>query len=220
MTPTEAYIRRLTELKEGERSLLRRHLGKPLHESLAGFDLFTGLWWPLREKDRRAPSRETSWLVAKLLCARPIPHIRDAKPNEKKPRLHQHGLAAILGRIERREHSGDYDQKRFRDRFDALLCATLDTIEPRLDWALGMVRAAVGGGREAGLDWAHLLDDLWQWERFEKRYLSEDDRDADVRDIRDEWAAHYLNQPDTESSPTETTQADDVPATQIQPTNP
>lgn len=220
MTPTEAFISKLENLGDGERLLLRRHLGKPLHESLAGFDLFTGLWWPLREKDRRAPSRETSWLVAKLFCARPIPHIRDAKPNEKKPRLHQHRLATILGRIERREHSGDHDQKRFRDRFDALLCSTLDTIEPRLDRALGVARAAHGKNKSdvPGLDWAQLLDDLWQWERFEKRYLSEDDRDADVYDIRDEWAKHYLNQPDDETPSKEGAPAVQAPVTQI--TNP
>ncbi|MCC6149836.1 MAG: type I-E CRISPR-associated protein Cse2/CasB [Planctomycetes bacterium] len=210
MTSTEAFINKLENLKAGERSLLRRHLGKPLHQSLAGFDLFTGLWWPLREKDQRAPSRETSWLVAKLFCARPIPHKRREHRHDPAPRL-----ATILGRIERRDHGGNQDLERFRNRFDALLCATLDTIEPHLDWALGVVRAAVGKKQEQGLDWAQLLDDLWQWERFEKRYLSEDDREADVRDIRDEWAEHYLNQRDDTAQEAEAT-----PAAQAQTINP
>ncbi|MCZ7649508.1 MAG: type I-E CRISPR-associated protein Cse2/CasB [Planctomycetota bacterium] len=189
MSLTEEFIRKLESLKEGERSLLRRHLGKPLHESLAGFDLFTGLWWPLRERAQNAPSRETSWLVAKLFCARSIPHKRRQSNDDA-----THRLATILGRIERREHSGEYEQKRFRDRFDALLCATLDTIEPHLDRTLGLVRVAHGKNKMLvpGLDWAQLLDDLWQWERFEKRWLNEDDREADIRDIRDEWAEHYL----------------------------
>lgn len=209
MTPTEAFISKLENLKDGERSLLRRHLGQPLHKSLAGFDLFTGLWWPLREKDPRAPSRDTSWLVAKLFCARPIPHRRRDHRDDR-----AFNLATILGYIERRDHSDDYDQKRFRDRFDALLCAALDTIEPQLDWALGVVRAAHGKGQVPGLDWAQLLDDLWQWERFEKRYLSEDDREADVYDIRDEWAMHYLGAPDRTSSAPEATQAQEAAVTQ------
>lgn len=212
MTPTENFINKLEHLGDGERSLLRRHLGKPLHGSLAGFDLFTGLWWPLREKDQRAPSRETSWLVAKLFCARPIPHIRDPQPDKKKPRLHQHRLATLLGRLE--PPYNDPNHKRFRDRFDALLCATLDTIEPHLDWALGVLRRQMGKGFLQALDWAQLLDDLWQWERFEKRYLSEDDREADVRDIRDEWAEHYLNQSDQEPPATEVTQAEEMPVAQ------
>ncbi|MBX3458584.1 MAG: type I-E CRISPR-associated protein Cse2/CasB [Planctomycetes bacterium] len=210
MTLTEAFIRNLVDLKDGERSLLRRHSGKPLHESLAGFDLFTGLWWPLREKDRRAPSRETSWLIAKLFCARPIPHKRRADKLDCASRL-----ATLLGRVERHEYGRDKDSyKRFRARFDALLCATLDTIEPHLDWALGVVRAAHGKGQVSGLDWAQLLDDLWQWERFEKRYLSEDDREADVHDIRDEWAKHYLNQADDENPVTNVARMEEAPAAQ------
>lgn len=216
MTPTEAFISKLENLGDGERSLMRRHLGKPLHQSLAGFDLFTGLWWPLREKDQRAPSRETCWLVAKLFCARPVPHKRRTDKHD-----HAFCLATLLGRIERHDYGRDEaNYRRFRDRFDALLCATMDTLEPRLDWALGVLRAAHGRGQLSGLDWAQLLDDLWQWERFEKRYLSEDDRKADVRDIRDEWAAQYLNQRDDKASALGTTQADEATVTRNQTTNP
>jgi CRISPR type I-E-associated protein CasB/Cse2 len=214
MTPTEAFISKLENLGDGERSLMRRHLGKPLHETLAGFDLFTGLWWPLREKDQRAPGRDTSWLVAKLFCARPVPHKRGTHKHDRAFRL-----ATLLGRVERHEYGREEDSyNRFRARFDALLCSTLATIEPHLDWALGIVRAAHGKGQVPGLDWAQLLDDLWQWERFEKRYLSEDDRDADVYDIRDEWAKHYLNQPDDETPSKEGAPAVQAPVTQI--TNP
>lgn len=203
MTPTETFITRLENLGQGERSLLRRHLGKPLHESLAGFDLFTDLWWPLREKDQRAPSRETSWLVAKIFCARPIPHKRRAHEHDRAFRL-----ATLLGRVERHEYGREEDSYNgFRARFDALLCSTLGTIEPHLDWALGVVRGQVGKGQFQALDWAQLLDDLWQWERFEKRYLSDDDRDAAVYDIRDEWAKHYLVLQSDKTPATEAAQA-------------
>lgn len=113
-------------------------------------------------------------------------------------------LAAILGRIERLGKRDDKDRERFRARVDALLCATLDTIEPHLDWALGEVHRAVGKGHASSLDWVQLLDDLWQWERFEMRYLAEDDREEGIRDIRDEWAKHYLNAASPRNSSTAT----------------
>jgi len=188
MSLTEDFIRKLGDLKDGERSLLRRHLGKPLHASLPGFDLFTGLWWPLREKSQNAPSRETSWLAAKLFCARPIPHKRRKGKEDTEFRL-----ATLLGCLEPRQSTNENGHKRFRDRFDALLCASLAEIEPHLDCALGEIRRAVDQGKVSGLDWAQLLDDLWEWERFEKRWLNEDDREAEVRDIRDEWAKQYLD---------------------------
>jgi hypothetical protein len=49
MSQTAEYVRRLSNLQEGQRSQLRRVAGQPLDATLQGFDLFTGLWWPLRE---------------------------------------------------------------------------------------------------------------------------------------------------------------------------
>jgi CRISPR type I-E-associated protein CasB/Cse2 len=171
MSPTDTFVRKLQALKEGELSVLRAHAGKPLDETLPGFDLFTGLWWPLRQKSPKAPSREASWLVAKLFGAFPVKHSR---PEEE----HQHPtLAKILGRI---EPCDDYGSRRFRARFDALLCSSLSSLEPQLRWALSQVDAAVTRGRVPGLDWVELLDDLWKW-----------DRGGD-RDIREQWADQYL----------------------------
>ena len=48
MTATEQFIGVLTDLKTGELGLLRVHAGQGLDESVVGFDLFSGLWWPLR----------------------------------------------------------------------------------------------------------------------------------------------------------------------------
>ncbi len=67
-------------LKEGERSKLRGLAGQPLDHTLPGFDLFTGIWWPLRKKNKAAPRRETSWLLAKLFGAFPE-HLKSMSTN-------------------------------------------------------------------------------------------------------------------------------------------
>ena len=73
MTATESYIAVLTSLKAGDLGLLRKHAGQGLDETVDGFDLFAGLWWPLRQRNQRAPRREVAWLVAKLYAFCPIP---------------------------------------------------------------------------------------------------------------------------------------------------
>lgn len=169
MSQTAAFIRQLENLKEGERSRLRRLAGQPLDRTLHGFDLFTGLWWPLRYESQAAPRRETSWLVAKLYGAFPIPHAQGQT------------LASLLGRLEPRE---EHDQQRFRCRFDALLCSPLPVLEPHLRWALALLADAAVRGTFPGIDWVRLLDDLSIWDRGEAHR-----RDCDIRDI---WAEDYL----------------------------
>src|SRR5262249_26684176 len=134
MTPTEEFIAKLEALKEGERSRLRQLAGKPLDETLAGFDLFTGLWWPLRQRSPRAPRRETGWLVAKLYGGFPVPHVC---PEQLGPRP---TLAWLLGQL---EPSDEHGMPRFRRRFDALLCSSLSSLEPHLRWALSVIADAV-----------------------------------------------------------------------------
>jgi hypothetical protein len=63
VSATEQYIDVLTRLKTGELGLLRTHAGQGLDESVDGFDLFSGLWWPLRRKNERAPRRPVAWLI-------------------------------------------------------------------------------------------------------------------------------------------------------------
>lgn len=180
MSQTAEYIKRLSDLQEGERSRLRGLAGRPLDETLHGFDLFTGLWWPLRAKSPATPRREPSWLVAKLFGAFRVPHIRSdsgAGPS----------LPEVLGRCEPRDKVG---RKRFRRRFDALLCSSLSSLEPHLRWAIGEVAKAIAGraphARDVqGLDWAKLLDDLSIWDRGTEHRLG--------RDVRDIWAESYLN---------------------------
>ena len=187
MSQAAEYVKRLSDLREGERSRLRRLAGRPLDATPRGFDLFTGLWWPLRAKSPATPRREPSWLVAKLFGSFRIPHIRPdsgAGPS----------LPEVLGR---REPHDDNDRKRFQTRFDALLCSSLSSLEPHLRWALGEVARVVAEPvprtRDVkGIDWAQLLDDLSIWDRGGKSRRG--------RDVRDIWAETYLNAADSTDS--------------------
>lgn len=171
MSQAQEFVRKLESMKEGERSQLRRLAGHPVHRSLDGFDLFTGLWWPLRQKNKAATRRETSWLVTKLFCAFPLPHVEGNGGS----------LAMLLGAFEPTE---EQVQRRYRARFDALLQADLSDVEPHLHWALRIVADAVEKKRCPGLTWAQLLDDLSIWDRGDEHRLR--------RDIRDIWAEEYL----------------------------
>lgn len=148
MSATEEYIRILTHLKSGELGLLRTHAGQGLDQTVDGFDLFTGLWWPLRQKNERAPRREVAWLIAKLYAFRAIPQSEDP-------------LACQLRRCQPNRNS---DTERFLQRFDRMLVLPLSQIEPALRWALDVL--ASGG---LGVNWVELTNDLSTWERESTR---------------------------------------------------
>jgi len=145
VTATEQYVEALTRLKSGGLALLRTHARQGLDETVDGFDLFAGLWWPLRQKNERAPRREVAWLIAKLYAACPIPHSRGD---------------TLARQLKRCQPNKDPARARFRQRFDRLLVLPLDKIEPALQWALDLVAS---GTRK--LDWVRLTDDLSIWER-------------------------------------------------------
>lgn len=144
MTATEQYLNVLTNLKTGELGLLRTHAGQYLDETVDGFDLFTGLWWPLRAKSAGAPHREVAWLIAKLYAVRPIEH----SPGET--------LACQLRRCQPNEEKA---RDRFRQKFDEMLTLPLVKIEPALRWALDLIAS-----KGMKLDWVKLTDDLSIWE--------------------------------------------------------
>ena len=145
MNPTEEYIDVLTRLKTGELGLLRTHAGQALDETVDGFDLFAGLWWPLRQGSQWAPRREVAWLIAKLYAFCPSPH----SPGD--------ALARQLRFCEPNEQG---QKERFRQKLDELLTLPLDRIEPALQWALDRLAES---GRH--LDWVKLTNDLSIWER-------------------------------------------------------
>lgn len=145
MTPTEQFIETLASLKAGDLGRLRNLADLSLDESVDGFDLFAGLWWPLRQKNQRAPRREVAWLVAKLYAVCPLAQACDKT------------LARQLGRV-RFSDKGAWD--RHQQRFDELLLLPLSAIEPALRWGLTLV---ADNGKE--LDWVQLTDELSAWER-------------------------------------------------------
>jgi CRISPR type I-E-associated protein CasB/Cse2 len=145
VTATEQYVDVLTHLKSGELGLLREHAGRGLDESVDGFDLFAGLWWPLRERNQRAPRRAVAWLMAKLYAFRPIEHA----PGRT--------LASQLARC---RHSRDLQQDPVARRFDRMLTMSIDQIEPALQWALELLAS-----NDLKLDWVQLTDDLSVWGR-------------------------------------------------------
>lgn len=149
MTPTEQYINVLRHLKAGELSVLRRYLGRGLDASVEAFDLFAGLWWPLRRKYPPPPQREVAWLVAKLYTSRPIDHSSG------------HTIARQLARL--REHPVPAKDPVAR-RLDRMLALPLNKIEPALRWALDLIAS-----KHLKLDWVELTDDLRFWERESKR---------------------------------------------------
>ncbi|MGA7700543.1 MAG: hypothetical protein WCB27_13105 [Thermoguttaceae bacterium] len=118
MTATEQFIGTLQSLKSGDLGRLRKHAGLPLDESVDGFDLFSGLWWPLREKSQRAPRREVAWLIAKLFAFCQMPQCDGAT------------LSVRLGRTR------PADQRtalRWQQKFDRLLVLPLGQILQRFE---------------------------------------------------------------------------------------
>ena len=149
MTSTEQYVKVLTQMKSGELGLLRKHAGRGLDESVEGFDLFTGLWWPLRERNQRAPRRAVAWLVAKLYAFRPI-----------EPAIGP----TLAWQLARCRANNDPEDDPVTRRFDRMLTLPLPKIEPSLRWALDLIAE-----KGLKLDWVQLTDDLSLWERESKR---------------------------------------------------
>lgn len=149
MTPTEQYISTLTHLKAGAMALLRRHAMQRLDQSVDGFDLFAGLWWPLRQRRENTPRREVAWLVAKLYALNPIPPEKGA---------------SLPRRLRRCVPSGEGEAARFRERFDRLLISPLERVEPELRWALAQLAA-----KGSSVDWVALTNQLSLWERQSTR---------------------------------------------------
>ena len=150
MTATEQYIHVLETLKAGDRKLLRMHAGQGLDRSTRGFDLFAGLWWPLRQNNPKVPRREVAWLVAKLFAVYPVPHFPDE---------------TLASQLKKCQPTRMPDHHRFAQRFDRMLVLSLNQIEPALQWALKCIDELAC----PRLDWVRLTDELSIWERDSTR---------------------------------------------------
>lgn len=149
MSPTEQYINVLTNLKAGELGLLRTHALQGIDGTVEGFDLFTGLWWPLRQKNQKSPRREVAWLIAKIYASRPIEHSQGDL------------FARQIGQCRPAENKA---RKRFQQKFDRMLTLPLEKIEPALRWAVDVLAS-----QRLRNDWVKLTDDLSIWERESTR---------------------------------------------------
>jgi hypothetical protein len=146
-TGTELFIKLLSDLKEGDLGILRSHAGLDLDESLQGFDMFTGIWWPLRQKGW-APKRRVSWLITKLYGQYPFIHQRG------------YNLAKQLSLCTPNKYD---DRIRFQTRFDHILLSQFSQLESHLCWALGTIKKHFAG--EIKFDWVQLTNDLSKWDK-------------------------------------------------------
>jgi CRISPR type I-E-associated protein CasB/Cse2 len=152
MSQTGDFLARLANDRvctPGARARLRTLAGEGLDEDTSGFDIFTGLWWPVRKRGPRGPRREVAWLVSKLFAACPVPD----GPG--------HTLASQLAKCRPRDA---VDRKRFTQRFDRMLMLPVSSIEYGLRWALDVIAS-----HNLSLDWVKLTDDLSFWERESTR---------------------------------------------------
>jgi len=114
-----------------------------MHDCIEAFDLFTGLWWPLR-RGPRVPGREASWLVAKLFPWNPST-------------VEGGSLGDVLGQTAPRRRE---DLLRERRRIDSLLRAQGRPLEACLRQAVCRLNRA-----GVALDWVQVLQDLTLWDR-------------------------------------------------------
>ena len=134
-------------LKSGDLSLIRTLQNKTLDESLEGFDIFTSLWWPLREKNQRAPRREPAWLIAKLFASCPLKHANGMS------------LPKLLGKLaneQRRANSEPISE----NLFERIINLPFDMLEPELKKALMQISR-----KYESIDWVHLIETVSIWDR-------------------------------------------------------
>jgi len=170
MGATADYITNLSNLKSGDLGRLRQLSGLDLDETVDGFDLFAGLWWPLRQKNKNAPNRRVAWLIAKLYAFCP---------------LEQAEGCYFVSQLRRCEPYEIKSRERFRKKFDELLLSPLENLEPYLQWALKEIASL----KEPRLDWIKLTDDLSIWEKGEYHSYKKDIRQKDIRLF---WTEKYL----------------------------
>ena len=145
MTATEQYVEGLTRLKSGDLGRLRTHAGQGLDETVDGFDLFAGLWWPLRKQSERAPRREVAWLIAKVYAFCPIPH----SPGD-----------TIARQLRKCQPTSGSARERFPQRFDDMLglpLANLDSVFDDLGQLLASSSASAPAAKPDPLPRAQYL---------------------------------------------------------------
>ena len=168
---TRKFIDRLTSLKDGELGLLRSHSGLNIDKSLQGFDMFTGIWWYLRQQGW-APKRRVAWLIIKLYAQFPLKQDEQVLQVKQIKQESKFTLAKHL----RYCAPKDFDDRiRFQSRVDRILLSEFTQLEPHLFWALSTIRQNNTG--EIKFDWVKLTNDLSRWDN----------------DTKKKWAKEFLN---------------------------
>lgn len=144
MSPTEQFIYSLSEMKDGEKNRFRLAAGTRPDQSTEAFDLFTGIWWPLRQKYQNAPKRETAWVVCSLFSLFSVPHCEGK---------------TIARQLAQLEPLSEREKNRYRVKVNEILNSTISSIPDRLRWALGLLSA-----HQKEIDWVRLTNDLSIWE--------------------------------------------------------
>jgi CRISPR type I-E-associated protein CasB/Cse2 len=146
MNGSQFFVDALEHLNPTSLSLLRRSTGQSLAESVPAFDLFTAIFWPLRER-YRGLSRQACWRVATLYSWHPQPFGTD-------------DLGLGLGRLVPFGYR-DVDvreRKRQRRWFEALLTSDGAGLDAVLKHAVGRLAR-----HRIPIDWRQLLEDLTVW---------------------------------------------------------
>ncbi|MGC8840676.1 MAG: type I-E CRISPR-associated protein Cse1/CasA [Candidatus Sumerlaeaceae bacterium] len=165
-----SFIGRLAEnpgLKAGNLALLRTLATRNLSSDLQAYDLFTGLYWPIRQRSPRAPRRVDAWLVAKLYARFPW------SPSTEE----QDAFPAHLRQLWRLGAANEMFRRYIRRRFDALFASGHGEREANLSSIFSCLQKAfrsqparkvahpVLPGSRLPLDWARLLDELRDWDQ-------------------------------------------------------
>ena len=143
-----AFISQLFVLSAGDKTRLRAMLGRnPCWDVQAG-DLFTGIFWPLRQKKLGRLERESCWIVATLFAFNELPGGERAGMD----------IGAVTGHVKSWGFRNDHEKKRAERRFKNLL--QMDRAQLALPLAV-LIR--ILRKRNVPVDWTRLLTDLTEW---------------------------------------------------------
>lgn len=165
MTPTEQFIQTLAGMKSGEKTRFRLSVGARPDQNAEAFDLFTGIWWPLRQQFQNAPKREIAWIVCGLFSLYNIPHVGGQT------------LPIVLSSL---EPGSDERKRRYRQKLDDIFNSSVKSIPDLFPWALHEVYV-----NKRAIDWAQLTDDLSIWDSGDSHR-----RKSEIKRI---WLKQYVN---------------------------
>lgn len=141
MNSVADFVSQLGQLSDSEMSHLRQCAGKPMSETVQGFDLFTSIYWRL---DRRRLDKRWLWLGATMYPWNPLPKGEGS-----------FGMAWRRIRPGKSEEGNRHDQRMFR----IVACGGLD-VGPLLFVAIRELRR-----QGVSVDWTRLITDLHGWSR-------------------------------------------------------